>query len=75
MLRALVSAGATGAAAPVNFGQWVHAPVNFGADTSFRLFCLIFPANHQILHPSIEISNQSTAKEEKKFAKANTFSG
>ena len=29
--RALVSTGATGAAAPVDLGQWVHAPVNFQA--------------------------------------------
>ena len=29
--RALVSTGATVAAAPVNLGQWVHAPVNFQA--------------------------------------------
>ena len=28
-LRALLRRGATGAAAPVNFGQQVHAPVNF----------------------------------------------
>ena len=31
IVRALVSAGATGAAAPINFGQRVHAPVNFQA--------------------------------------------
>ena len=29
MFRALVSTGAKGAAAPVNLGQRVHAPVNF----------------------------------------------
>ena len=29
--RALVSTGAKGAAAPVNLGQQVHAPVNFQA--------------------------------------------
>ena len=27
--RVLFSTGKTGAAAPVNLGQWVHAPVNF----------------------------------------------
>ena len=48
--RALVSTGAKGAAAPVNFSP----------DTTFRLSCLIFPANGQILHPSIEISNLDT---------------
>ena len=40
----MVSTGATGADAPVNLGQWVHAPVK----------------SCQILHPSIEISNQVT---------------
>ena len=29
VIRALVRAGATGAAAPINFWQRVHAPVNF----------------------------------------------
>ena len=30
-IRALVRTGATGAAAPINFGQRVHAPFNFHA--------------------------------------------
>ena len=30
-LRVLVSEGATGAAAPINFWQQVHAPANFRA--------------------------------------------
>ena len=29
VIRALIVAGAEGAAAPVDFEQWVHAPVNF----------------------------------------------
>ena len=29
VFRALIVAGAEGAAAPFNFEQWVHAPVNF----------------------------------------------
>ena len=29
--RVLISTGATGAAAPVNFGHRIHAPVNFRA--------------------------------------------
>ena len=40
--RALVSAGAKGAAAPVNFGQWVHAPVNFQAWYFLKTFLLDF---------------------------------
>ena len=35
-------------------------PSIFRPDTSFRLFCLIFLAIGQILHPSMEISNQGT---------------
>ena len=35
-------------------------PSIFRLDTSFRRFCPIFPANEQILHPSIEMSNQGT---------------
>ena len=35
-------------------------PSIFRPDTTFRLFCPIFPNNGQILHPSIEISNQGT---------------
>ena len=35
-------------------------PSIFRPDTTFRLFCLIFPVNSQILHPSIEISNPDT---------------
>ena len=31
LFRVLVSTGATGAAAPVSFGQRVHAPINFQA--------------------------------------------
>ena len=55
MYRALV-----GAAAPVNLEQWVHAPVNFQAWYFIQTFCLIFPTNGQILHPSIEIFNPDT---------------
>ena len=32
----------------------------FRATTSFSIFCLLFPAKVQILHPSIEISNKGT---------------
>ena len=39
-------------------GLRVHAPVNFQA--FIQNFCLIFPANNQILHPSIEIFNPET---------------
>ena len=35
--RVLLRAGATGAAAPVNFGLRVHAPVNFSAGCSRSL--------------------------------------
>ena len=63
--KALVSMGATGAATPVNLGQCngcIHLSV-FRPDTSLkRLFCLIFPANGQILHPLIEISNKGTGR-------------
>ena len=45
-------AGATGSAAPVNFGQWAYAPVR--SETFQNLFCLIFHANGQIMHLSIE---------------------
>ena len=43
-------------------GNGCMNPSIFRPDTCFRLFCLIFPANSQILHPSIEISNQGTDK-------------
>ena len=59
--RVLVSKGAKGAAAPVNLGQRVHAPVNFQAWYYIQTFLSDFPANGQILHPSIEISNLHTA--------------
>ena len=52
--------GAKGAAALVNLGQRVHATVNFEDWYFIQTFCLIFPANGQILHLSIEIYNPDT---------------
>ena len=46
---------------PSILGNGCMHPSIFRADTCYRLFCLIFSANSQILHPSIEISNQGTA--------------
>ena len=60
LVQGLVSMGAKDAAAPVNLGQQVHAPVNFQAWHYIQTFFLIFPANGQILHLSIEMSNQGT---------------
>ena len=57
---ALVRAGATDATAPLNFGQCVHAPINFQGCYSCTILCLLFPSFVQILHPSIEISKKVT---------------
>ena len=58
----IVRAGAMGAAAPVNVGQWVHAPVNFQAWYFFKTFLHDFSfASNQFLHPSVEMSNRGTA--------------
>ena len=42
---------------------WINGcmhPSIFKPDITFRLICMFFPANNQILHPSIEISNKGT---------------
>ena len=54
---ALVIGGETGAALPINLGHRVHAAVTFQVRYffSFTIFCLLFPANGQILNPSFEI--------------------
>ena len=57
LCRVIVSTGATGAAASINLGQRVHAPVNFQAWYYYETFCLIFPANRQVVHLSIEKFN------------------
>ena len=68
--RAIVRPGATGATAPFNFGQRVHAPINFQGCYFAHIFFLLFPANVQILHPPIEISNKGTEiAEEPSFSK------
>ena len=46
---------------PSIWGNGCMHPSIFRPGIAFRLFCLIFPANGQILHPSMEISNQGTA--------------
>ena len=51
---------AKGAAAPVNLGQRVHAPVNFQAWYYIQTILSDFSANSQILHPSIEIFKPDT---------------
>ena len=56
----MVSTGGMVAAALVNFGQRVHAPINFQSCYFFHNFRLLFLANVQILHLSIEISNKGT---------------
>ena len=43
--RVLVRADATGVAAPINFGEYVHAPVNFHTLSSD-----CFYTNVQIMH-------------------------
>ena len=45
---------------PSILGNGCMPPSIFRPDTSSRLFCLIFLAIGQILHPSMEISNQGT---------------
>ena len=58
--RALVSTSATGAAEPVDFGYWVHSPVNFQAPSFFHTSLSDFTANGQILHPWFKIYNKGT---------------
>ena len=45
---------------PLIFGNRCMNPSIFRAATSITIFCQPFPANFQILHPSIEISNKGT---------------
>ena len=45
---------------PSILGNRCMHPSMFRPDTTFRHFCLIFPANSQNLHQSIEISNPDT---------------
>ena len=42
LVRALVRVGATGATASFNFGQRVHAHINFRASASFTIFVYFF---------------------------------
>ena len=42
-------------------------PSIFRAATTFKIVCLLFPANVQILHPSIEISNKGTVVDSEAF--------
>ena len=58
--RVLVSAGATGAVHPSILGKGCMHPSIFRPDTSFRLFCLIYPVNGQILRLLTEITSQGT---------------
>ena len=48
---------------PSIWGNGCMNPSIFRPDTTFRLFCPIFAANGQMLHPSIEISNKGTEQQ------------
>ena len=45
---------------PSILGNGCMHPSIFRAATSILIFCLLFPVNVHILHPSIEISNKGT---------------